>query len=264
VDWHDRLKVWNWRNERLVGSRRLAASHVAYTGDGSRLFVVAPQGLGLLEVEDLRPASAWVEMTDRVTDAALGAGDETAVVITAAPNDSVLGYTVTDRWSEVDLRTGEAVRSGRLQLPGAFLVLSPDRSRMAVSGPDGVEVVDLATGASTVSNDRTGAAESEGQLPAFSPDGGLIATSDGPGRVSLWDGRTAELLGTVQPGDSQVQPLFLDEETLFLQYSDGAAYIWNTSEEHALETACRILGGGLDRAQWRAWFGDREYVDVCA
>ncbi|QZY29721.1 hypothetical protein K6T13_03235 [Nocardioides coralli] len=264
VDSRDRLRVWNWREEELVTTRTFRASQLAYDEDGRRIFAVTPRGLVLLDAQDLLPVGSPIQLTNRVTDAALGAGDETAVLITAEPNNSAFGYTVTDRWRVVDLETGQTVRSGSLRQPGTALVLSPDRSRMAVSGPAGVEIVDLATAASTVSQDRTGAAEAEGQLPTFSPDGRLIATADGMGSVSLWDGRTAELLGTVQPGDSQVQPLFLDADTLFLQYSDGAAYIWRTSPEHALRTACRILDGGLDPTEWQEWFGERPYVDVCA
>jgi hypothetical protein len=81
--------------------------------------------------------------------------------------------------------------------------------------------------------------------------------------VSLWDGRTARLLGTVRPGDTTVLPMFLDNDRLLLQCHDGASYVWDTSEKHATDTACRILGSGLGEAEWRAWFGERDYIGTC-
>ena len=74
---------------------------------------------------------------------------------------------------------------------------------------------------------------------------------------------TGQALGTVRPAESAVVPLFLDEDTLHLPYVDGSAYTWDTSIEHAVDVACRIAGGGLTPAEWRAVFGTRPYEDVC-
>ena len=82
--------------------------------------------------------------------------------------------------------------------------------------------------------------------------------------MSLWDGTTGALLGTVDFGDGAAAPTFLDDQTLLLPYPDGSTYEWHTSPAYAVDTACRIVGHGLTTEEWRVAFGDRPYEDVCA
>ena len=86
---------------------------------------------------------------------------------------------------------------------------------------------------------------------------------DGEGRATLRDGSTGEHLGTVHPGAVHSTPLFRDADTLELHYADGSVYTWDTTVDHAVAVACRIAGGGLTRAEWRAVFGSRPYEDTC-
>ena len=143
------------------------------------------------------------------------------------------------------------------------MTVAPDGERMAVASANGMELVDLRTGRSRLPAEAEGTAESEGQLVTFSPDGALLASGDSAGRVSLRDGRTGALLGTVHAGDGRSGPVFLDAHRLLLQHFDGEQYVWDTSDDWARFTACRIVGRGLTRAEWRAVFGDRPYLDVC-
>ena len=97
----------------------------------------------------------------------------------------------------------------------------------------------------------------------FSPDGELLASADGEGRVSLRDGSTGALLGTVHVGNQWVSPRFLDDRALLLPYPDGSTFVWDTSPTYAVDTACRIVGRGLTREEWGVAFGDRPFEDVC-
>jgi DNA-binding SARP family transcriptional activator/WD40 repeat protein/energy-coupling factor transporter ATP-binding protein EcfA2 len=258
-----RLRVWDLRQGTAVETRRLDGSHVAYTADGSQVFLAGPRGLMLLDAETLRTVVGPVPVAERIALAEL-VGDDRAVVVGAQETSSLFGFTAADRWAVVDLTTGKRLRSGRLREPATSMAVAPDLARMAVAGPSGVEVVDLVTGESTMAGNGGGGAEVEGDFVTYSPDGRLLASSDSEGRVSLWHGHSSELLGTVRPDDGPSEPMFVDDETLSLQYSSGGLYRWDTSDEHAVETTCRIVGRGLTVDEWQTAFGDREYVDVCA
>jgi DNA-binding SARP family transcriptional activator/WD40 repeat protein len=260
----DGLAVYDWRSGEVVG-RKLAADFPEYTSDGSRLFVLGHGGLVLRDAATLRKVTEPVPVPGDVWDARLGPGEDTVVVLTVQRKSTPgWSFNAADRWRLVDLVSGRTIRSGRVRTPANALAVAADGTRMAVAGYAGLGIVDLDTGRATYSPDSEGSAEGAGLQLEYSPDGGLLASSDWEGKVSLWDGRTARLLGTVQPGDTTVLPMFLDDNRLLLQYHDGASYVWDTSEQHAMDTACRILGSGLDEAEWRTWFGNRDYIDTCA
>ena len=82
--------------------------------------------------------------------------------------------------------------------------------------------------------------------------------------MSLWDGTTGAPLGTVHVGEGTATvPVFLDNRQLLLPYPDGSTFVWDTSAQYAVDTACRILGRGLSREEWRVAFGDRPFEEVC-
>lgn len=83
-------------------------------------------------------------------------------------------------------------------------------------------------------------------------------------------GRARELVELGEPeraayvlGEGTATPVFLDDQALLLPYPDGSTYVWDTSPQYAVDTACRIVGRGLTREEWREAFGDRPYEDVC-
>jgi WD40 repeat protein len=262
-DVNDRLWVVDWRTGETVARRRFPVTQLAYTPDATGILAVRPSGLVMLDARTLRATTAPVSLPDRlINQAEVGPGQDTAVAMTAQDTGAVDGlFTVTNRWLVVNLQTGQTLREGRTPEP-ASMAVSPDRTRMALAYGDAMEIVDLRTGESTVYTD-IGSTASDGGL-TFSSDGGLLASTDGADRVSLWDGTTGALLGTVQVGyGGGGAPVFLDGQALLLAYPDGSSYVWDTSPTYALDTACRIVGRGLTREEWRAAFVDRPYVDVC-
>jgi WD40 repeat protein len=259
------LRVVDWRTGDETARRRFAVRQLAYTSDGSAILAGAPGGLVMLDARTLDPVTSMLRLPDRlIVHAEPGPDPGTAVVVTAQDTGAALDlFTAPDRWLVVDLLTGETLRQGRLREPAYSMAVSPDLTRMAAASARSMEVLDLRSGASVVSTDTGTTAEGEGALVTFSPDGGLLASSDGEGRVSLRDGRTGALLGTVRPGDSEVAPVFLDDQALLLASSDGSTYVWDTSQQYAVDTACRIVGRGLTRDEWQVAFGDLPYEDVC-
>ena len=58
-------------------------------------------------------------------------------------------------------------------------------------------------------------------------DGDLILTTGAGGNVNLWDGHTAEPLGTVTPSGKPGFANFLpDSETIIVMSFDGEVYSW--------------------------------------
>jgi hypothetical protein len=62
----------------------------------------------------------------------------------------------------------------------------------------------------------------------------------------------------VRPGEVNSATTFLDgDRTLLIACWDRSVYEWDTSVQHALDTACDIVDRGLSEAEWQAAFGGR-------
>ena len=76
--------------------------------------------------------------------------------------------------------------------------------------------------------------------------------------MSLWDGESLDLLGTVVvPAESDpvaVSPVFGADGHVMLASYDGRVYRWDTDFDHALELACQMAGRNLTPSEWQAGF----------
>jgi WD40 repeat protein len=261
------LRVLDRRTGEVLVQRRFGQGYsVQYDESGARLLVDADDGARLLDAETLESLTGPTGVPGRrVERIALAPDARSAVVVTANDLGSEFDFFGAARhWAHLDLETGEVLREGTLTASAGSAAVSPDGTRLAVASAAGLERVDLATGEARRAVNLSAGHESEGQLATWSGVGELVASSDGSGRVSLWDGRTSALLGTIQPGETASSPVFLDDDrTLLIGVWDGSVYEWDTSVEHAVETACSIVGRGLTEAEWRLAFGDRPYVETC-
>ena len=89
-------------------------------------------------------------------------------------------------------------------------------------------------------------------------------TTGAAGNVNLWDGNSAEPLGTVTPNDESAFAQFLpDRETVIIMSFDGEVFTWDTRPEHWAVFACGIVGRSLTVPEWEAAFGDRPYAKTC-
>ncbi len=244
---------------------RGVADDLMYSSDGNRLLANTDGGITLLDAETLRPLTEPVRLEDRSTSlTGFGPTNSIAVVTTGHNPRAALDFTQTQGWALLNLHSGQVIREGQLSGSPASAAMSPDRDRAAFALGGRVEIVDLSTGQSRVSPDIGVETESEGQHLAYSMDGALLVSADNTGRVSLWNGRTAELLGTVAPSNEMSTPGFLtDDRTVLLAAWDGAVYEWDTDINHAINFACDVIGHGLTQIQWQQLLPNHAFKPIC-
>ena len=151
-------------------------------------------------------------------------GDEPKTVF-----DSFEFLVTATEWVEVDLQSGTLKR--RVQAPiGAWgASISPDRTRLALTGWDGdVALVDLDTGEPVKQPVRAHA--DRANSAAWSADGSQFAVTAADGTVSLWDGHTAQLLGSIAIPERTIgAAAFLgDSDTVIITPYTDSFYEWDT------------------------------------
>jgi WD40 repeat protein len=174
-------------------------------------------------------------------------------------------FTAIKGWALAHVPTGEVRRRADFAISTSSTAVSPDGAFLAAAGGGRVEIVELATGASRASGDAVVDTEADGLSLTYSSDGERLVSSDESGRVTLWDGRTAAPLGTVEPADGTTSVAFLpDNQTVRIAAADGAVYEWDTSLDHAVGSACRILlGESMTEAEWTAVLPNQPYEQTC-
>ena len=170
------------------------------------------------------------------------------------------------------------MRRGPLQMPYAFwLAVSPDGGFAAVSGGDNgdgadksgargkVEVIDLSTGR-PLGPAREWAGNPRSQL-VYSADGSRLLASSPNGLVAVWDADSVVPTATLAvPEGSALTAAFLanGRSARILDWDTGTAYDWDLSMQDAIEFACRAVGRGFTRDEWRQHFGDLAFQETCA
>ena len=260
------LQVWDPTTAELLDEASLDGVFVGvdFSPDGTRIAVLNTDGeLSMREAATLDPVGEAMELDTSGGALSLGPAGRALVL---SPG-YVLDYTfdhVSRQWLLVDLDTGQQVRRGRVDFDAGWLATAPDGRHAAITGTAGeLVVLDLATG-DQVRPPTTGHATTV-WATEYSADGSRIVTTGRDGSVSLWDGPTGELLGSVVlPEKVTVFANFgADDRTIVITTSTGSLYYWDTSTEHAIEFACRLAGRDLAEAEWPQYFGARPWQPTC-
>ncbi|HEX4609520.1 MAG TPA: protein kinase [Urbifossiella sp.] len=133
------------------------------------------------------------------------------------------------------------------------LAFSPDGSRLAVAGSDGVTVIEEETGKSQTWAD----APREAYAVAFSPDGSVLVVAE-PGAVRMRSVRTGQIEQSFVGGPLRVNAVAVgpNASRLVTGGADGTVRVWDTASGQELVT---LLSGG-DPVTGVAWAGDRVFA----
>lgn len=248
---------------RLLGQRKISDGDlwsVAYVDGGRSLLVGDSEGRRslLVDPETLRPRGAAFDVPIWCCATPIG-GSSTAMVF-----DSTDGTTA--QWRVIDVGTGEVRTEGELDMAPIASVAAPDGSRVVVGGNTRELVaIDVDTG-----DQRSGSTgvDSDVRWLRYSDDGERLVSGAADGTVSLWDGRTLELLGTVQtPYDGKALPAgaeFIgDSHDVVIAAYDGRVYRWDTEVDRAIDFACQMAGRNLTEEEWAEFLPAQPYREVC-
>jgi WD40 repeat protein len=225
----------------------LLVEDLAYSPDGLLIAVCDALGAVLaVDAETLAPVGVPVALRCRTADVGVAAGGHRALVMVGGPEgavgDSSEFVSPFSGWALADLVTGEIL--GRWNAPFDLwaAALSMDGRMVALGGVHGeIAVADAETGQLVATPASAG--DARVTRVAWSPGNRLVATGI-EGGVSLWDGTTCELLGSVMiPERTIARPVFHhDERTVgIMSWRDGY-YTWDTSLDHAVEFASTMIG----------------------
>jgi WD40 repeat protein len=190
--------------------------------------------------------------------------DARALIITPGYLPDITFDHPSRQWVLADLDSGEVVDRGLLDFDAIWLASSPDGRHAAITGLSGeLVVLDLDTG-EPVREAATGHTTTVWGT-VYSSDGSRIVTTGLDGSVTLWEGRTGELLGSVLLPEkvTSTAGFVADSSTVLIASDFGGLYEWNTDPGNSLEFACRLAGRDLTEAEWRQHFGERPWQPTC-
>jgi DNA-binding SARP family transcriptional activator/WD40 repeat protein len=245
----------------LVGHRTLVDDiySVAYV-DGGRSLLVGDinKRTHLLDAESLLPEGDGFEFAAGVS-APIGDGS-TAMV------HELYGDGTSGHWRVINVRTGDVLSEGDLDLFAYASVASADGLTVAVAGKTGeIITIDVSTGDEQRRSTGIGA---QVLWLDYSDDGELLVSGADNGGVSLWDARTLDLLGTVYPphlGDPvPAGAQFIgDSHDVAIASYDGNVYRWETDLDRAIYFACQMAGRTLTDDEWEEFLPAQPYQTVC-
>ncbi|MEO7422846.1 MAG: BTAD domain-containing putative transcriptional regulator [Ornithinibacter sp.] len=257
-------RLWDRRSGRLVAEVRVPTEHgvpdgVAFSGDGSRVVVGTDKG--------------WVHTFSTSSGKTVGT-PLTVIPGVPAPSFGVNrdgSRTLSSAGGKVqllDLAAGRTLRSADVGFQINSFAWSPDETAVAVSGND--NKVDLSRRVGLldpktlrVRSVTSGEQSAGGWGISYSPDGSQFVTAT-EGLVSLWDARTARLLGSLRAEHGDGAGFAPGTGNVLSATTDGAILAWDPRPESALKTACRLAGRDLTAEEWAKYLPDRARTPVCA
>jgi WD40 repeat protein/tRNA A-37 threonylcarbamoyl transferase component Bud32 len=217
-----------------------SAARLAFTGDGSRLVVLAGSlpTIRMLDADTLRPVGSRISPTgfranfiqSYYRPAHFALTPDGHSVITASDEGELAWW---------DLQTGRKVRSLAIAKDYHALTLSRKGRLVAVGIDGGIQLVDVRTGRLTTSS--AGFSGSPNALQ-FSPDEASVVSANLDGTVTRWDTLSGRPLETLRGHSNAVQHLLFgrDGKTLFTVSSDGTAIAWDLTGRGGVKRTFRF------------------------
>jgi WD40 repeat protein len=229
---YGRIRLLDARTHEQRAEARIGknATNVMYTSDGSRLVVVESElGLG----------TAWIRIRDASTLEPIGrpirpegftglwlsqTWSDPGIALTP-DGRSLMTTSVDGELSWWDLRSGEKTRTLAIAAGYRALALSPDGRTAAIGLDDGIQLIDVRTGAARQS---TGNLTTKPVWLLFSPDGKTLVSTSLDATVTVWDVGSATRREVLMGHAAAVQqPIFSPNgKTLYTASQDGTAIAW--------------------------------------
>jgi WD40 repeat protein/DNA-binding SARP family transcriptional activator len=249
------VRTWERSTGRLIIEREVGGGRLAYSTDGERIVVGAPDGqISVIDADTLEPVAPPILLGHGILRLHTSPDNRTAIALTSAPGVAL-----------VDTIDGTVLHERVIELDPISADFSPDGARAAIATDTGeVGVLDVAT-AEWVHAPIDGH-HNTAITVRYSADGDTLVSGGADGRVALWDGNTGALLGSViiSPNVPAAAGFAPDGHTAVIATTDGAVARWDTEVEQWISAACRIAGRSLTPAEWAAILPDRPHIDTCA
>jgi WD40 repeat protein len=238
IDAHTREPL---ANGRVLGR----PTNMAFTPDGTRLVVVDASTLApVISVRDavtLERVGPPIELVGFRTCDITTSCWATHFALTA---DGRSLLTASDAGELVwwDLDSGRRTRTLPIEAGQGPLDLSPDGRLAAVGTDEGIQFIELGTGAV-----RTGAGGFT-RTPywvRFSPDGSTVMSANADGTVTLWDTATVSVRDTLHGHSGlTLQSAFSpDGSTLYTVSGDGTAIAWDLAGTRSIGRGFALADG---------------------
>ncbi len=255
-------RLWD-RTGRLLAEPRVFKDHgvtigVAFSGDGSRVVVGTDKGwVHTFSTSSGNSVGRPLQVMAGVPAPFFGVNRDGSRALSSAGGKVQL----------LDLDAGAVLRSADVGFQVEAFAWSPDATTVAVSGQANIDdgsgrvgLLDPQTlRVRSVSN---GEQTAGGWFVAYSPDAARFVTAF-EGRVSLWDAKTARLLGSLHVENGDGAGFAPGTPNVLIATSTAAVSVWDPRPEAALDTACRVAGRDLTAEEWAKYLPGRTRQSVC-
>jgi len=224
------VRLWDARTAELVRKLRpkehaFSVKDVAFSADGTRLAAVGGHGQACVwEVKTGREITSF-DYDKCSWHEPVGLGPEGKILMTRGPSPprSAMRKSPAILW---DVETGRKLRTLAEDRVQARFALSPDGTILASQSTQGVELIDSNTGSVLAPRKRL-------YLPiVFSPDGRMLACTQGGGRIHLLDVATGHAWHVFEGGQKHTTCISFSGDGGFLAsaHSDGTAFVWKVPD----------------------------------